>query len=289
MSKIGIVGSNGFIGKNLKNYLEASGHEVFAYTRKNSIVGIEKKLMIPPSGLDLIVWAASRVNPISASNDENVEIEYQEWANFLELWEELDAHNSSIVYLSSGGCVYTDENYPFTEESIALGTNAYGRLKIRMEDSLISSKVNGAVLRLSNVYGQGQKTGSGQGVIAEWKYKLESKMNIPIYGSTQSFRDYIHIQDVTEAISLFLQKPIQKGIYNLGSGQPTTLGELIELFKKLVGSEQNFEILEKRPTDRNGYFLDITKLTSNIDWNPKINLQNGLELTLGNLIAYDQK
>lgn len=280
MKNIGIVGSNGFIGKQLGISLKDYGHNIFRYNRENPIVGANNSLRIPEGGLDAIVWAAARVNPVSASFVDEVDLEYREWINFLQLWNEHQGGTVPLVYLSSGGCVYTDVVVPFTEESMALGTNAYGQLKLRIEDSITQTTSCGTILRLSNVYGKGQMHGRGQGVIAEWKYRLNNELKIPLIGSLKSFRDYIHINDVTEAISILLSTPNKQGIYNLGSGVPTSLETLAEVFNKITRSTIEFEIHGKRSTDRNGYYLDISKISSSLNWKPKIGLSDGILLTL---------
>ncbi len=280
MSNIGIVGSNGFIGKQLAFDLNGLGHNIFRYNRENPIVGLNNSLNMPESGLDAIVWAAARVNPITASIGDQVDLEYREWMNFLQLWKEFEGGIAPLIYLSSGGCVYTDLVVPFTEKSVAKGTNAYGQLKLRIEDSIMQTKTGGTILRLSNVYGKGQMHGRGQGVIAEWKYRLNNELKIPLIGSPKSFRDYIHINDVTEAIGILLSSSNKQGIFNLGSGVPTSLETLAEVFDKTTKSTIEFEIQGKRPTDRDGYYLDISKISSSLNWKPKIDLIKGILLTL---------
>jgi UDP-glucose 4-epimerase len=279
MDKIVIVGGRGFIGKSLSKMLERSGQEVVILDRLNPAV-TSNELSKQIDGANVVVWLAASVNPILAeSRQDLIEIEISEWRLFLSL---LEAKNKSarVVYLSSGGCVYSDSKTPFTEDSEAHGINAYGRLKIRMEESLQVTELPFTILRVSNVYGDGQPHGRGQGVIAEWENALKTGKKLKVFGSLYSFRDYIHIDDVCAAIIQVIQLEDQRHVFNLGSGVPTNLGKILEIFLSLGIDDTQILYDEKRTFDRNGYFLDISKLTGALNWEPEISILPGLSTIL---------
>ena len=163
--------------------------------------------------------------------------------------------------------------------------NAVVPRKIEIENAILSTKVSCIVLRVSNVYGPGQPHGRGQGVIAEWKNSINSKKGIEVYGSLKSFRDYIFIDDLCEAVQQSLDIGEGQWILNLGSGIPTQLGEILEFVSSLRLQNTKIEFRNSRLTDRNGYFLDISKFKSLTGWKPKYTIQNGLMKTFGVEIA----
>jgi UDP-glucose 4-epimerase len=279
MDKIVIVGGRGFIGRSLSKKLEISGQEVLILDRLNPAVS-SNELSKQIEGANTVVWLAARVNPILAElRPDLIELEISEWRVFLSL---LQAHNISakVVYLSSGGCVYSDSKTPFTELSQAHGINEYGRLKVRMEESLQVTELPFTILRVSNVYGHGQPHGRGQGVIAEWGNALKTRKNLKVYGPLNSFRDYIHIDDVCEAIIQVIKLEDQRHVFNLGSGIPTHLGEILEIFLSIGIDPNQISHDQKRTFDRSGYYLDISKLTGALNWKPKIPIMLGLKAIL---------
>jgi UDP-glucose 4-epimerase len=275
--KVGIVGSGGFIGQALVKSFCLDGIEVIEFDSKNPITTNRGEITPRAMNLNALIWAAAKVNPISAQkNSSSVSQELEEWNQFLESWTKSEMINVPIFFLSSGGCVYTDKRTPFNEKSESTGINEYGRLKIKMERLLDINYVNAIILRLGNVYGGGQPIGRGQGVIAEWCNNIHNNNIVPVYGSLENFRDYIHIDDVVVAIKLLVTDAPIRGIYNLSSGLPSTLGNLISIFKEVVNEKIEFVYSNNRNTDRNGYYLSIDKLQSSIDWIPQVNLRDGI-------------
>jgi UDP-glucose 4-epimerase len=281
MIKVAIVGANGFVGRSLSRHLELVGIDVIQFNSSQPLV-IEEKLDSNLEDVSSVIWCASRVNPLTAETRTDLAaLEYLEFKSFLDIWEKDSSPQQSLIYLSSGGCTYSGENNPFTELSLAEGTNRYGKLKIEIENAILSTKVSCIVLRVSNVYGPEQPHGRGQGVIAEWKNSINSKKNIEVYGSLESFRDYIFIDDLSEAVRQSLDIGEGQRILNLGSGTPTQLGEILEFVSSLNLENTKIEFQNRRLTDRNGYFLDISKFKSLTGWKPKYTIQNGLMKTFG--------
>ena len=275
--KVGIVGSSGFLGQALVKSFCSDGTEVVEFDSKNPITTNQGEIIPRAMNLSALIWAAAKVNPISAEkNSSFVSQELEEWEKFLKSWAKSEMMNVPIFFLSSGGCVYTDKRTPFSEKSESTGINEYGRLKIKMEKLLDTNYVNAIILRLGNVYGGGQPIGRGQGVIAEWCNNVRNNNIVPVYGSLENFRDYIHIDDVTVAIKLMVTDTPIRGIYNLSSGLPSTLGNLISIFKDVANEKIEFVYSNNRNTDRNGYYLSIDKLQSSIDWFPQVNLRDGI-------------
>jgi UDP-glucose 4-epimerase len=288
MSTIGIVGSSGFIGRSLSAYLSSRGHKIVEFNSGNPIID-QNRLSTRAEDLDNIIWAASRVNPaLAKSRSDLVELELNEWKNFISVMR-TESHEMSITFLSSGGCTYSSENTPFNESSDAVGVNEYGRLKVKMEKELVQSGLSYRIFRVSNVYGPGQPHGRGQGVIAEWVNAYSKKQTIKVFGSLKSFRDYIYIDDFCEGLLRAISMGVKEDTWNLGAGVPTDLEEILSIFKELTGSSLEVMIEGGRSTDRSGYYLDISKIVKSLDWAPKVPIRLGLQQILvsyGGLLGY---
>jgi UDP-glucose 4-epimerase len=181
-----------------------------------------------------------------------------------------------IVFLSSGGCVYDYSPDPIKEDFPAHGSNEYGRAKIKMDNRLLDSNLNGIVLRVSNVYGQGQQTGRGQGVIAEWASAIKNGKPITVYGNIEASRDFVHVSDLVSAITLSSHSQFQ-GILNVGSGISTTLQQVLDSFSAAVDMGFIVDIAPSRQIDKKSYVLDISKAKKILGWSPSIGVNQGIQ------------
>jgi len=273
---IGVVGARGFIGNALSSFLISQGEEVVEYTSTEPIFN-DQGLVSNFDKLNQIVWCASKVNPSSASTHPDlVEQDIANWNIFISLLKMNKSKKPRIIFLSSAGCTYSDTNLPFNEQSAAEGTNAYGKLKIRIEELLNSSGLDFVIIRLSNVYGSDQPRGRGQGVLAEWIGAIKESAPIKVFGSLTQFRDYIHILDVCRAINIILKSSLNKEIFNIGSGEATSLKDILEIFQETGVTIPETQIFPARGFDRHGYYLDIGKITTSTHWSPSTPTRVGI-------------
>ena len=280
LNSVAIVGSDGFIGKKLSFYLESQNYYVKKFNSKNPIFfNSEFKKQI--FGVQHIIWCAARVNPITAQLREDlVELELNEWKIFLKSCGSYLQSNQSIIFLSSGGCIYTAGSKFFSEEDEAFGANQYGRLKIAMENELIKSGLPNSILRVANVYGPNQPYGRGQGVIAEWIHSIQNGKEIRVYGELDSFRDYLFIEDLCFAIQLVIENVSLENIFNVGTGVATTLQDILDVLVNLGGDKMEIIRMKGRQIDRSGYYLNISRIKNVFGWIPKYSLNSGILKTL---------
>ena len=281
MLKIAIVGSLGFIGTQLAKTWEIHNDELHLFNSKNALIDGKGDVKEDFLQCNLVIWAAGRANPSSSESKNTTVIEeLRTWNRILDASAGTNSTSSKrFIFLSSGGCTYTAPNLPYFEGDEASGTNKYGKMKLQQEKLLTERIPNSSVIRLSNVYGSGQPTGKGQGVIAEWLLAIRTGKNPNVYGLENSFRDYIHITDTVNAIEL-VAKSSHCGIINVGSGEPTTLSALMDMFLKITNKDLKFEVHESRVIDRKGYFLSIDKIKEILGWQPRLSIYEGIKKTL---------
>jgi UDP-glucose 4-epimerase len=275
MSQIVIVGATGFIGSRLSSYFKDRGTDVIEIRSNNELrdfLIIDGREKAP-----VIVWAAAKVNPVSANvSPGKVAQELFEWNFFCaSLSSDKILRESKVVFLSSGGCVYSDLDGPFTESSQSFGVNKYGQLKLSMEATLQSSPLRHIILRVANVYGPHQPVGRGQGVVAEWSAKLLNNEVPSLYGSLASKRDYLFVDDLCEAVEKSLSLEVNT-VLNIGSGKGTSLSELVSIFEEEFNVNLSLNNVQLRDTDRDSYWLDISKAKKTINWEPNTLLKNGV-------------
>lgn len=279
-TKVAVIGSGGFIGSAIVRNLKLAQIEVLPFTSKQSLI-IDGEIHQNLQDASTIIWCASRVNPITAEiNPSLVELELAEWRAFLNTAQMQSGASQRVIFLSSGGCTYSSNSLPFTESSEANGTNKYGKLKLAMEKELIARQNRYLILRVANVYGPGQMHGRGQGVIAEWINSMRNNESLRVFGSLASFRDYLFIEDLCEAILDCLKLDYHNEIFNLGSGMPTNLETILDIFTLFKPDKITIHLEQERTSDRTGYYLDATKFTSATNWKPSYSIKTGLLRTL---------
>jgi UDP-glucose 4-epimerase len=283
--RVAIVGANGFIGRNLSSTLDSIGFSTVRLGSSDSHL-IQDKEYWSENSVDSIFWLASKITPsIAESNSELVEKEIVEFSSFLKAAEQ---GTEQVVFASSGGTVYSGQDCPFTEESPALGINAYGRAKVAMEELAVKSPLQTVNLRIANAYGAGQRIDRGQGVVATWMNSIANADPINVYGSLSVTRDFVHIEDVVSALVKVASAEIAIETINIGSGRATSLNEIISELREISGQELIINERPSRGVDRDSSWLEISKAKEFLQWSPQISLHEGLVMTYESLI-HDRK
>jgi UDP-glucose 4-epimerase len=281
-----IIGASGFIGRRLTQALATEHVEVEAYTRERKFAR-GTKLVHPVRNAAVVFYLATSIHPALGE-------QHPEWAaadhwQFAGLLRELARLESppTVVLTSSGGTVYDSaQPPPYTESSATRATSLYGAAKIAMEDELAehAGAVPGVVLRLSNVYGPGQRTGKNQGVLAYWLQAAAQGTALPVVGDPENTRDYVYIDDLAACMCLVYQairdlpalvdgEPL---ILNVGSGTGTSLAELAQIVQQVVGRDLELELLSARRIDRSHVWLDCDRVRQVLGWRPQTRLTDGV-------------
>jgi dTDP-glucose 4,6-dehydratase len=116
---------------------------------------------------------------------------------------------------------------------------------------------------------------------------LEGKP-LPVYGDGQQIRDWLYVEDHCEAIKLVIERGRIGETYNIGgNNQPPNLEivhQLCALLDELSPSEKPHQSLIKYVTDRPGhdrrYAIDLTKINTELGWEPCESLTTGLRKTV---------
>ena len=259
-----MIGARGFLGSAVSRALRDEGVPLSEFTRDAPFDG---------AGSDVVFYLASAANPATAeTRPDLVADEEASFAAFLDTLARTSPR-PHVVFPSSGGTVYdTDVPPPYKETSPANPRGRYGRTRLEMERRLLDAGP-ATILRISNVYGPGQRTGSGQGVIAHWVEAVRKGDPIRLFGSPDATRDFVHIEDVARAA--LLVTPDSPPVVNIGSGVPTSLGALADLIAELAGG-----VAVEREPDR-GFdvphtWLDVTLAREALGWEPTVTLRDGL-------------
>jgi UDP-glucose 4-epimerase len=183
-----------------------------------------------------------------------------------------------IIFASSGGAIYGESTAAATEATSPAPRSFYGRHKHEAERLLLSGRVPCAVLRLSNVYGPGQRSDAEGGVVAIFLERLAAGDALELHGGGSQVRDFVHVSDVVKAAILALDDGMT-GVWNVAGGRATSIVGLVEELAALTGRTMELRHLPRRAGDVDCSLIDSTKLQAT-GWGPPLPLADGLRLTL---------
>lgn len=198
-----------------------------------------------------------------------------------------------LLYASSMTAYGFVESLPVKETQPTVPVSYYGITKYASERFIhatglrkdIDTKLNVTSFRMFNVYGPRQSlTNPYQGVMAIFIGNVLRNEPITLFGDGQQSRDFVFIDDVVNAWVGSLENEKTFGeVYNIGFGQDRSMNDLIATILTTVGKDPTtYPINHKpeRPGDQRHMRADITKMNQATGWEPKYNLQKGLEKTL---------
>ena len=194
----------------------------------------------------------------------------------------VDAHVKRFVYASSCAVYGDTETLPNHENLAPKPLSPYAADKVAAENyAKVFHKVYGletVSLRYFNVYGPRQKYGPYSGVISIFINRLLENKPPIICGDGKQTRDFINVKDVVEANMLALSKQKVAGeVFNISTGEATTLNKLAETVQKIMDKTDLKPVhAEPRPGDIKHSYGDINKAKRNLEYTPKVQLEEGL-------------
>jgi len=169
-----------------------------------------------------------------------------------------------------------DENCPLLPNSPYSASKAGSDLLVRSYFRTHNLNVN--ITRCSNNYGPYQFP---EKVIPLFVTNLMDGKKVPLYGEGLNVRDWLHVDDHCKGIFLVLEQGKPGEIYNIGGGTELTNKELTELLLKASGKDWSSV---ERVTDRKGhdlrYSVDISKISTELGYNPEVDFKTGLTETI---------
>jgi len=199
-----IAGGKGFIGSHVARVFD--GLDAGLYDIVDLKDGQDICTVKDTSKYDVIILLAANLGHDMDMFQDNLAI--YRWA----------ARQTAHIIYTSSAAVYGDNAEAHTENDVTPAPNIYGRSKLLGEQIISQACQRRTILRLANVYGNGD----GNGAIDIFK-----RGGNKIYGDGEDVRDYVHVDVVAEAIKRIALNPDQynKEIFNISSFVPVTTNE----------------------------------------------------------------
>lgn len=262
---ISLYGGSGFVGGNFKRMFD-------------SCIDMQRDDRKPHT--NDILYFISTVDNYNVHDRITLDVD----TNLRVLCEVLDHCRSKDITFNfiSSWFVYGKTPYmPASEEAHCEPTGFYSITK-RCAEQLIMSfaetyGMKYRILRLCNVLGAGDQKASRKKNAITWLIdELKLDHDIKLYNHGAHCRDVMHVQDVCRAIKLVMDKGEVNQIYNIGSGKPTSVGEIVHLANHYIKSKGKIENMEPPVFHKNvqteNFWMDTKKLKS-LGFEPKLDLE----------------
>lgn len=294
-----ITGGCGFVGANLISHLTQQGGFEITVLDNESLGSYSTIEPFQPefvrgdirdrelldqvvAGKDSIVHLAADTRVIESIENPEHNFDVNVVGTFGLLMAARNAGVPRVINASTGGAILGDVPPPVDETMAPAPTSPYGASKLAVEGYCsafgASFGVNAASLRFSNVYGP-LSVHKGSVVAAFYRQILQGE-TLTVYGDGTQTRDYVFSQDLVSGIRLAMQSD-KTGAFQLGTGTPTSINELIAAMREVVGSdyEVTVDYEDFRAGEIRNTWCNITKASDELGYSATTTLLDGLTQT----------
>lgn len=197
----------------------------------------------------------------------------------LNLLEMAKHHQIKNFVMASSSSVYgNNKKVPFSEsDPVDNPISPYAATKKACE--LIGYtysalyEISVSCLRFFTVYGPRQRPDMA---IHKFTKLIHSGSEIPIYGDGTAKRDFTFITDIIDGVVKSIERCNGYNIYNLGESRVVELMELIGIIEKHLGNKAKIKFLPSQPGDVAITYADITKAQTELDYQPRVEIEQGI-------------
>jgi UDP-glucose 4-epimerase len=302
LKKVLILGASGFIGKAVVDRL----HDIYEITALD-IANPPEKVMLDNvkylegnfvkrenfddllENIDIVIHLICTSIPKddTAQIPEEIEQNVIPTINLLESMVRYGVKN--IIFTSSAGTVYGETGNKVNKVTSSLNPRcSYGVQKCVIETYLkfyaLRYGLNVKIMRITNPYGWGQDSKKLQGLIPIFINKIINNEEITVFGDGSHIRDYLFISDLAEAFEKVIEYSGTEAVFNIGCGEFYSINDIIKFIEKKIGHQfKNINYTENRFCDVNRSLVEVKKSQELLNWNPKISIHDGIELTIKRL------
>jgi len=295
--------SKGTFFSKINHQIKSTCNKPFSFYKEDIRNRAAVSDIISQEKIDTCIHLAARVSvPYSLENPADViDVNVKGTLEVLEACAQNVVKN--FIFASSAAIYGNPIKLPLSEEYPAQPLSPYGASKAAGE-ALVSSYRhskgirNAVSLRIFNVYGQGQNPAYA-GVITSFARRLECSQAPLIYGDGNQTRDFVHVNDVVDCIILAAETqikhkipkkskmlsrpyfPFPLGVFNVGTGVPTSISVLAKKMIAIFGSKQESSYDGGRDKEEIKYsYADTTKAKYLLKFKAIENLDSGLKQIL---------
>ena len=300
--KILVTGGAGFIGSHVVDAYVAAGHEVavldnLSTGREDNVNPSARLYRVDVTDLARVQETFAAVKPDVVNHhaaqsevpksvaDPGHDAKVNVVGGLHVLRACIDNSVRKVIFSSTGGALYGEPDVvPADEDHPIRPLSPYGTGKFAFEQYLATFertfKLRFTTLRYANVYGARQDFFAEEGrVVAIFASRMIEEKPVTIDGDGNQSRDMLHVGDVAMANLAALEKG-DGGTYHISTGIPVTVNDLFRKLAILTEYKLEPRFGPSRKGDVYRIALDNTRARQELGWEPRIQLEEGLRLTV---------
>jgi UDP-glucose 4-epimerase len=271
--KILVTGGAGFIGTNLIKKLLSEGHDVVSIDNYNTglisnhqdgaeyinfdIRNIDNYSYWKPD----MIYHLAAIARIQPSFEKPYDYFTTNANATFKLAKYCSDNNIPLIYAGSSSHHSGKFKNPYTF------SKDIGEEIIKLYQTHFNLKAS--ITRFYNVYGPYQLTEGGYTtLIGAWEKLIEQDQPLVIYGDGEKRRDFTHVDDIVNALTLILDKQVWGRIFELGRGENYSINEIASMFDKPIIYK------EDKPGEAQSTLCDYTLAKELLGWEPKLNIED---------------
>lgn len=287
MKRAVVTGGAGFIGSHLVKRLVSNGWKVTVIDNLSTgsltnlqgldceIVECDIRAELPTIPHTALFHLAAPVSVVeSLENPDKYYSEIVDGTVNVVNWSK--ANGASTMVMASTAAIYGDsEDLPLGEEREPNPMSPYAKAKYFaervLEEETKDLEIRSVALRFFNVFGEGQRnTGGYVSVVPIFRKLWEQGKPMTVNGDGEQTRDFIWVEDVVSALIESRKSDYGFNLYNVGSGEETTVNQIAEAF--------GGEVIYRDPIHEPRRSLAcISKIKNRLNWSPKTSVENWIE------------
>ncbi|HYR28271.1 MAG TPA: GDP-L-fucose synthase [Thermoanaerobaculia bacterium] len=296
-SSIFVAGHRGLVGSALVRKLRSAGHDNLLLRTRDELdlrnqAAVER--FFSENRVDYAFVAAATVGGIQANATRQADFLYENLIIACNVIHAAASHGTTKLLFLGSSCIYPRlAPQPMREDSLLTGplepTNeGYAIAKIaglklcEMYQRQYGKRFISAMP--TNLYGPGDNfhpLGSHviPGMMRRFhEAKLAGAPEVVVWGTGTPRREFLHVDDLAEALYLLMQTYEDVQFINVGSGEEHPIAELAEILKRVVGYEGNLAFDTTKPDGTPRKLLDVSRLHA-LGWKHSRGLEDGLRDT----------
>jgi GDP-L-fucose synthase len=296
-SSILVTGGTGFLGSRVVSLLKNRGAEniIISHSNENDL-RLRESCSDITKNIDIVFHIAAKVGGIGFNQEKPAELFYDNLMMGTNLMEE--ARKNGVKKFVALGTICSYPKFtplPFAENDIWNGypeeTNApYGLAKkmllVQSQAYFQQYNFNSIVVFPTNLYGPRDNFSEDSSHVIPalikkvFFAKNADKKKITLWGDGSPSRDFLYVDDAAEGIILAAEKYNNQEPINLGTSEEITIKELIAKIQKIMNTDLEIEWELEKPNGQPRRCVSFEKAKNEIDFSPKINLEEGLRKTI---------